>query len=143
MNINVILVPVDGSISSVHAVEFAIEAIKGRDDAALHLLTVQAPVISGNAQRFVSAELIADYYQDEGAKALEPAKAVLEKAGMVYQEHIEIGPIAETINRFAKKNECDLIVMGTRGLGSVAGLFLGSVTTKVLALVDLPVTLVK
>lgn len=143
MNIKAILVPVDGSTSSVHAVEFAIEALKGRDDATLHLLTVQTPVISGNVQRFVSAELIADYYQDEGAQALKPAKAVLEKAGMAYQEHIEIGPIAETIDRFAKDNECGLIVMGTRGLGSVAGLFLGSVTTKILALVDIPVTLVK
>lgn len=143
MNINAILVPVDGSASSVHALEFAIEAIKGRTDITLHLLTVQAPVISGNAKRFISAEIIADYYQEEGAQALKPAKAVLDKAGVAYQEHMLVGPIAETIHRFAKEHECGLIAMGTRGLGSIAGLFLGSVTTKVLSLVDIPVTLVK
>ncbi|MBV6271699.1 universal stress protein [Alcaligenaceae bacterium CGII-47] len=140
---NAILVPVDGSAASVRALEFAIAAIKGRSDIALHILTVQAPVISGNAQRFISADIIADYYHDEGTQALKPAKAVLEKAGVPYQEHRVIGSIAETIHQFAKANDCGLIAMGTRGLGSVAGLFLGSVTTKVLSLVDIPVTLVK
>lgn len=143
MNINAILVPVDGSISSVHAVEFAIDAIQGHDRIVFHLLTVQAPVISGNAKRFIAAETIADYYRDEGAQALKPAKAVLDRAGVAYQEHIEIGPVAETIARFAAENGCGMIAMGTRGLGTVAGLFMGSITTKVLNLVDVPVTLVK
>jgi nucleotide-binding universal stress UspA family protein len=143
LTINAILVPVDGSISSVHATEFAIEAVRGRPDIALHLLTVQAPVISGNAKRFISAEIIADYYQDEGRAALQPAKTVLEQAGVPYTEHIEIGPIALTIDRFAREKGCGHIAMGSRGLGSVAGLFLGSVATKVLSLVDVPVTLVK
>ncbi|MFN0302201.1 MAG: universal stress protein, partial [Burkholderiales bacterium] len=35
------------------------------------------------------------------------------------------------------------VVMGTRGLGSVSGLVLGSVATKIIHLVDVPVTLVK
>jgi nucleotide-binding universal stress UspA family protein len=33
--------------------------------------------------------------------------------------------------------------MGTRGLGGVRGLLLGSVTTQLLHLADVPVTLVK
>ena len=39
--------------------------------------------------------------------------------------------------------DADEIFMGSRGLGSVAALFMGSVATKVLHLTDLPVTLVK
>jgi nucleotide-binding universal stress UspA family protein len=43
---------------------------------------------------------------------------------------------------------CDQIIMGTRGLGAggvaaISGLLLGSIATKVLHLVDVPVTLVK
>jgi nucleotide-binding universal stress UspA family protein len=43
---------------------------------------------------------------------------------------------------------CDQVIMGTRGLGSsgiaaISGLLLGSIATKVLHLVDVPVTLVK
>jgi nucleotide-binding universal stress UspA family protein len=33
--------------------------------------------------------------------------------------------------------------MGTRGLGSLGNLFLGSVTTKVVRLAEVPITLVK
>ncbi|WP_322994727.1 universal stress protein [Castellaniella sp.] len=143
MNINAILVSVDGSASSLHALAFAIQAMQRRDDVTLHVLTVQAPIISGGVKRFISAEVIADYYQDEGRQALQAAKTMLDESGVAYQEHIEVGPVAETIHRFAKDHECGLIVMGTRGLGSVAGLLMGSVATKVLSLSDIPVTLVK
>jgi len=51
--------------------------------------------------------------------------------------------VAETIAEFAVSCGCDQIVMGTRGMGSLEGLLLGSITTKVLHLVRVPVTLVK
>lgn len=54
-----------------------------------------------------------------------------------------IGPVAETIARIALEQNCDGIVMGTRGLGAVAGALLGSVASQVVHLSDVPVTLVK
>lgn len=138
-----ILVPVDGSDSSVRAVKFAMQAVADSDGAVLHLLTVQPPIVSGNVTRFFSADAINEYYQDEGQKALVAAKAVLDGVSAPYHEAIEVGPVAQTIATFAKNKGCDMIVMGTRGLGSVGSLVLGSVTTKVLHLTDIPVTLVK
>ena len=38
---------------------------------------------------------------------------------------------------------CELVVMGTRGRGAIHNMVLGSVATKVLHLVAVPVTLVK
>ena len=38
---------------------------------------------------------------------------------------------------------CDGIVMGTRGMGAIGNLVMGSVATKVVHLTKLPVTLVK
>lgn len=143
MDTNTILVPVDGSQPSLRAVEFAIRIARDRSGVTLHLLTVQAPIISGNVRRFISAETIAEYYRDESRQALQAAKAMLDESGVAYQEHMQVGPIAEMIHRFAKEHECGMIVMGTRGLGSVAGLLLGSIATKVLSLADIPVTLVK
>lgn len=137
-----ILIPVDGSDCSVRALKFALELAAGRT-LALHVLTVQAPVISGNVRRFVSAETIADYYRDEGRRALAPAKEALDAAGVAYQEAMEVGPPAPTIAEFAKTHRCDFIVMGSRGLGAVANLVLGSVAARVLHLTDLPVVLVK
>jgi len=42
-----------------------------------------------------------------------------------------------------RDTECDAIIMGTRGMGSLANLVIGSVTTKVIHLVEVPVTLIK
>jgi|SRR5690606_22791144 len=138
-----ILVPVDGSASSGRAVQAAIKAANELGGANLHIITVHPPIVSGNVTRFFSAEAINDYYQDEGKNALAPAKVILDEAGVTYQETVAVGPVAPTIANYVKKHECDLIIMGTRGLGTVTGLVLGSVTTKVLSLVDIPVTLVK
>ncbi|SHH83250.1 universal stress protein [Pollutimonas bauzanensis] len=138
-----ILVPVDGSESSSRAVRAAIKAVNEFGGATLHLLTVHPPIVSGNVKRFFSVEAINDYYQDEGRNALLPAKAILDEAGIAYTEEIAVGPVAQTIADYAKKKECDMIIMGTRGLGAVAGFVLGSVTTKVLGLVDIPVALIK
>lgn len=138
-----ILIPVDGSDASLRAVKAAIKAGAKLGNTTLHLLTVQAPIVSGNVTRFFSAEAINDFYQDEGKNALRPAQALLDAAGVSYQEKIAIGPVAQTIAKYASEQDCDLIMMGTRGLGAVGGFVLGSVATKVLNLTDVPVTLIK
>jgi nucleotide-binding universal stress UspA family protein len=139
-----ILLPVDGSENALRATRFAIKlAHSCPEGAELHLLSVQMPIISGDVKMFVSQEQINAYYHDEALKALAEARAILDAYGVHYTFHIGVGQLAETIAAYAKDKACDQIVMGTRGLGSVKGLLLGSVTTKVMHLVDIPVTLVK
>ena len=53
------------------------------------------------------------------------------------------GAVAATIDRVAREEDVEHIIMGTRGLGGVRGLLLGSVATQLLHLTDVPVTLVK
>ena len=50
---------------------------------------------------------------------------------------------AETIGETARRLQVDTVVMGTRGLGSLSGLLLGSVAHRVVHQVPLPVILVK
>lgn len=138
-----ILLPVDGSENSSRAVKRAIEIVKEYGDAKLLLVTAYPPIASGNVRRFFSADEIQAFYQDEGRTALAPAKALLDEAGIDYEEEVLVGPVAQTIADYAKKKQVDTIIMGTRGLGTVTGMVLGSVTTKVLSLVDVPVLLVK
>jgi len=138
-----ILIPVDGSESSTRAVKAALTNVADGGPAHFHILNVQPPIISGNVKRFVSKEVIDDYYLEEGQKALSAAVAVMEEAGAPFDAKMEVGHIAETIVHYAEKHHCDRIVMGTRGRGPVSGLLLGSVATKVLHLVNIPVTLVK
>ena len=139
---NKILLPVDGSENSNRAVHRAIELAKDTG-AKLLLVTAFPPIVSGNVRSFFSPDEIQGYYQEEGQKALAPAKALLEAEGIQYESEVLVGQIAQCIADYAKKNQVDTVIMGTRGLGSVTGMLLGSVTTKVLNLVDVPVLLVK
>ncbi|WP_172331365.1 universal stress protein [Mangrovicoccus sp. HB161399] len=55
------------------------------------------------------------------------------------QAFIRNGPYARSIDAFAREKDCDLIVVGSRGLGSTEGYMLGSVSHKVTSLADVPV----
>ncbi len=136
-----VLLAVDGSIHSDNAVRFVIDlARRGRLD--IHLVTVQ-PMLPGGVRTFVPKELINNFYNDEGRKALSSARALLDAAGLAYETHIAIGPVARAIVEFADKLDCGQIVMGSRGHGATAGLLLGSVATGVIAGSTQPVTIVK
>lgn len=138
-----ILVPVDGSAASTRAVQVALDMAQAQENAVLHIVTAPTPIVSGNVRRFFSEEVLNAYYQDEGKNALSAARAVLTNAPLTVHEAIVAGNTAEVIKKYADEHGCNHIVMGTRGLGSLPGLVLGSVATKVLNLVDIPVTLIK
>jgi len=87
---------------------------------------------------FVGQDTIDRYYREESAKALKPAKKLFKDAGFPYTDHTAVGHIAEAISRHAEKLGCDFIVMGTRGMGTIANLVLGSVATQVIHLVHTP-----
>ena len=83
------------------------------------------------------------YYKEEADAALEPVLKLLGKAGFTAKPAMEVGPIAETIVSYAKRNKMDLICVGTRGMTATGNLVMGSVATKVLHLADTPVIVVR
>jgi len=62
---------------------------------------------------------------------------------MVFKTLVRTGKAAEAIAQVAREEDIKHIVMGTRGLGSIQGLLLGSVATKVIHLAEVPITLIK
>jgi nucleotide-binding universal stress UspA family protein len=79
-----------------------------------------------------------------GEQILERAAAAAKKAGAKKVETKLLGgDAADAILDAAKKAKADLIVLGTRGLGEIRGLFLGSVSHKVSAHASCPVLTVK
>lgn len=139
------LVPVDGSESSVRAVSHMLSKLVWfKQPIEIHLLNVQHLMPYGNRVTSVLGhDTVAQYHHEEGLAALQPTRAKLDAAGVKYVFHIGVGDAAETIVEYAKEKGCHQIVMGTRGLGSVSGMLLGSVATKVIHLSDIPVLLVK
>ena len=139
-----ILALVDGSKASSHAVRYVIEmAAACRETPDIHLLNVQLPVASGIIARHVRRNDLDAYYHDEGMAALAPARKLLDKASVPHALHIGVGEVGETVAKYVKQLSAQQIAMGTRGLGPVAGMLLGSVTTEVVQAVDIPIVLVK
>ncbi len=106
------------------------------------MLNVQRP-ISGDVSRFVAGEALDDYHRERSEEAMAPARAMLGAAGLAFKEHVHLGDPGEQIAQVAHAQDCDLIVMGTRGLGSHAAAIIGSVAQGTLAHSNVPVLLVK
>jgi len=135
-----ILVPIDGSPNSLRALKHAAERYRDSPHAHLLLLNVQ-PALPPS--RHVPRSMIKSHQQSMSEEALAPARAAAERLGVTFDSYVRVGEPAEVIADFAQRTHSREIVMGTRGLGRVRGLLLGSVTTKVIHLADVPVTLVK
>jgi nucleotide-binding universal stress UspA family protein len=140
-----ILLAVDGSKNSLNAVSSLIEHVNWFAEApAVHLLYVHLPVPKvGGFGGGPSKSMLEKYYQEEGEECLTKARRLLDKAKVDYDDAILVGPVAETICKYAAQKKCDLIVMGTRGQSSAVNLVVGSVATKVLHAATVPVMLVK
>jgi nucleotide-binding universal stress UspA family protein len=139
-----ILIPVDGSDSSIHAVEHVIASRDWLKEAPeIFLLNVQWNIAAGNVKRFINQDTINDYYREQGLAELADARAKLDAAGLAYSYHVSVGTPAEAIMQYATERQADWIVVGARGQGSISTLLLGSVVDKLLHLSPSPVLVVR
>jgi nucleotide-binding universal stress UspA family protein len=140
-----VLVPVDGSPASMRALQLAIEQVRAVAGGRLVVLNVQNLATLGLAEGggLMPPEWIEQEEKTASAQALQDAVTACRAAGIAHTTRTERGAVAATIDRVARAEGASHITMGTRGLGGVRGLLLGSVTTQLLHLTDLPVTLVK
>lgn len=140
-----ILIAVDGSPHSAKVARAAIRQAAGcKQPPELHLIYVHLPVPTlGGLIKPVGHDALQRYYREEGEDALRGAKRLFDRAGLACATHIMVGPIAQSLVREAKKLKCDLIVMGTHGMGAVSGMLLGSVATRTVHLARCPVMLVR
>lgn len=137
-----ILLPFDGSDSAKRALNHVLTIAKETPQTEVHLLHVVDPSQLGSDESFwkggTKEKLIAD-----GEKILEPAKQSLSQAGVAFQSAVSLGSPGNEIPSFARSNGCTAIVMGTRGMSTMASFFIGSVAHRVMQFAEVPVTLVK
>lgn len=55
----------------------------------------------------------------------------------------KVGPAGEAVAKAAAGGKFDLVIMGSHGHGAIAGMVLGSVTSRVLATCDVPLLIVR
>ena len=135
-----VLVPVDGSPGSLRALAHACERVRSRRSGSVIALNVQPAM---PASRFAPAAAIRDHQQRMAAEALAKVARVAKREGVEVSQQVAVGPPAAVILREAQRLKAGEIVMGTRGMGKLGGLLLGSVASKVVQLSEVPVTLVR
>ena len=79
---------------------------------------------------------------DRARSALDAARTMAEQAGVEAEFEIFEGDAAEEITMVAESRDADLVVVGTRGHGGIAGSLLGSVSADVVRRSKRPVVVV-
>ncbi len=135
-----ILAAVDGSDNSMRAVDQA-AAIAGRFDATLIL--VHAYPHTSDLRGYADFAKLVARRKREGQVVIDRVRERLGDAPFDVQESLLEGPEGDAILRVAETQGVDLIVVGTRGLGALKGVLMGSVSHKVLHYAACSVLVVK
>ena len=134
-----IVVGVDGTERSERAARAAADLAQ-KYAAEVVLVFSYEPV-----PRYLGSEL----YEDAVAQAIAHGEEVLENAAASIDDEHSIdtdlleGPPADAILRVVESRDADLIVIGSRGLGEIAAMALGSVGHKLIQHSNVPVLIVK
>jgi nucleotide-binding universal stress UspA family protein len=139
--IETVLLAVDGSGHARKAVDYGID-IAARYGARLVILTVHPPgPLSGS---------LADYAEQGDLSASEVYQRIVADLATLAGRQgvrdvvvlVEEGDAAMAILAAAEDQDADLIVLGSRGMGDLKGLLLGSVSHKVTHLANRPCLIV-
>jgi nucleotide-binding universal stress UspA family protein len=136
-----ILLAVDGSEHALHAARTAAELARTMNAKDFRIVVAYdfIPPYLGepNMQYAIDARM------DEAKEVL--ANAVKEVGQLPCEVHTELieGSAAQAIIEVAETRKSNLIIMGSRGLGTLAGLLLGSTSQKVVAHAPCPVLIIR
>lgn len=144
---NTILAACDGSNQSENALKQAIGLAK-LSGAKLMILTVYRhhSMIEASLSMVQGSKhhTTPDKALEENAREIADAarNLAIQEGLSDVRAFVRSGQPSRAIVEFATKREADLIVLGSRGTGSIDGYFLGSVSHKVTGLASIPVLVV-
>ncbi len=125
-----VLVPVDGSDSSFHALRQAFQ-FSSVEKSWITVVCV-APEYEGDLDTLVSGANILEQMHKPCEQALEKAKVIAAQEGYSIKTILEEGEPSSRIIDIADAHNRELIIMGRRGLSNLERAFLGSVTKRVI-----------
>jgi nucleotide-binding universal stress UspA family protein len=141
-----ILVPLDGSSGSRHALDAAL-SLADRYGASLAFLHVvdQTSVLMDNAMGPAWADVLT-HLEAQGQRLLQDAHAAATSRGIASETHLEgmtSGRVSDRICDRASALHCNLIVMGSHGRRGLERALLGSDAERVVRHSTLPVLVVR
>jgi len=136
-----ILVPLDGSKNSWRGLELAISIARQFGATITGMYSIYAPPHS----EFRGVGSVEKSLKKEVKRFLDEAKLLAAQNGIIFNQRLMRGDIGYNIIKLAhnKKENFNLIVIGSRGRGSVKEIFFGSVSNYVIHTSKIPVLIVK
>jgi nucleotide-binding universal stress UspA family protein len=123
-----IIVALDGSAHSLKALDYARQLAEKHGSKLILLHAFQATSDLRGSEGF---NQMVGKRKGKGEEILKEAFKRLGRTTFEVEEDLLEGPAAEAIIAVAETRNANLVVMGTRGMGSLKGLLVGSVSTKV------------
>jgi nucleotide-binding universal stress UspA family protein len=141
-----ILVPVDGSekssLAALHAAELASKL--GSELFLFHVVPSLPPYLDTSPDRVSRIQqAIMDELSKQGKIIISKVEDDLSSYGLNIKTDISVGHPADEIIKKAKELNCELVVMGSRGLGEIKGILMGSVSNRVTKHAGCPVLVVR
>ncbi|MEH6627732.1 MAG: universal stress protein [Motiliproteus sp.] len=143
-----ICVAVDGSESSFDAVKTAANlALKVSAELVVYHV-IRNMKVPDELKRFVKNNSLErmrhEALEGAGKEIVAHAIGVAQEQGVAEpQTDILMGDPASAVAKAASQQDCDLIVVGTRGLGQVEGMLIGSMSRKLTSISKISVLVVK
>ena len=125
-----ILVPVDGSDNSYKALEAALVLSEklGSNISVVNVME-QVPITHIESEKLLNELLEA--YKKENQEILSKCSDIAHQKGITIKTVLLQGNPAPVILDYSKKENFDLVIMGSRGMGKFKELILGSVSSKI------------
>jgi len=126
--ISKILVPLDGSSNSFRGLDMAIHMARESHSTitGIYILGITRP---RNNDPITPVERI---LLEHAQKIMKKAKLKAAKKVILFHDRVSYGDEGKRIVEIAQKNNFDMIVIGSRGMGAAKGMFLGSTSNYVL-----------
>ncbi|MCV0392856.1 MAG: universal stress protein [Nitrosopumilus sp.] len=139
IKIKKILVPLDGSSNSYRGLDVAIHMARQCQASitGLYVLGITKP--NPNDPISPVEKVLLEYAQ----KIMKKSKLIAAKKGILFYDRVSYGDDEKRIVEIAEKQNFDLIVIGSRGMGAAKEIFLGSTSNYVLHKSKKPVLIVK
>lgn len=137
-----LLLATDGSENARRATEAVIELATGLSIPSV--LVVHVVGTAPSESQLVRAGLdVHALLEEEARRAARPTLDLLDGAEVPYTLRAALGDPAAVILGLVERESVDLVVLGSRGLGALSGLVMGSVSQKIVQLAPCPVLIVK
>lgn len=138
-----ILVPTDASEYSRRALKTALELARAVKAEVVLLHVSYTPQAYWGYTISYGITVTQEQLDQNGELALEATLTGIETEPVVITKRVESGHPVTIIVEQIKKENIDLVVMGSHGYGAIAGSVLGSVSQRVLQRASCPVLIIK